>query len=274
MNQHHVVIAGGGLTGLMLAGELALAGIDVADRRTAARPGDGRLAGGWPPFAHHRDFRPALALRRGFSPRDKARPRPPASPAFCSISATSPPVTPTGSAMAGLHRASLPAGSRNCRLRSIAASRSPGWRRTRRASTSPAATGRSCGRNIWSKPRWRAEPSPQGGGHRVPGSGPTTSNSTRRGRDDRNAGAGHPQQRAWPAFLRPAGVPDRRRQDRLRRSRSGAGHGHRAASGGEYRPHRRPARDPAKACGTDRWPTTCAGSRASPMRRGRRRPNA
>jgi 3-(3-hydroxy-phenyl)propionate hydroxylase len=35
MNEHVVVIAGGGPTGLMLAGELALAGIDVVivDRR-------------------------------------------------------------------------------------------------------------------------------------------------------------------------------------------------------------------------------------------------
>src|SRR6266508_3114591 len=37
MNQHAVVIAGGGPTGMMLAGELALAGVDVAivERRTS-----------------------------------------------------------------------------------------------------------------------------------------------------------------------------------------------------------------------------------------------
>jgi 3-(3-hydroxy-phenyl)propionate hydroxylase len=37
MARHAVVIAGGGPTGLMLAGELALAGIDVAivERRTS-----------------------------------------------------------------------------------------------------------------------------------------------------------------------------------------------------------------------------------------------
>lgn len=37
MNTHAVVIAGGGPTGLMLAGELALAGVDVAivERRTS-----------------------------------------------------------------------------------------------------------------------------------------------------------------------------------------------------------------------------------------------
>ena len=37
MREHAVVIAGGGPTGLMLAGELALAGVDVAivERRTS-----------------------------------------------------------------------------------------------------------------------------------------------------------------------------------------------------------------------------------------------
>jgi 3-(3-hydroxy-phenyl)propionate hydroxylase len=33
VTEHAVVIAGGGPTGLMLAGELALAGVDVVERR-------------------------------------------------------------------------------------------------------------------------------------------------------------------------------------------------------------------------------------------------
>jgi 3-(3-hydroxy-phenyl)propionate hydroxylase len=47
MTEHAVVIAGGGPTGLMLAGELALAGIDVAivERRTT-QDVDGSRAGG------------------------------------------------------------------------------------------------------------------------------------------------------------------------------------------------------------------------------------
>src|ERR671911_296995 len=47
MSAHAVVIAGGGPTGLMLAGELALAGIDVAvvERRTYQEV-DGSRAGG------------------------------------------------------------------------------------------------------------------------------------------------------------------------------------------------------------------------------------
>ena len=47
MTDHAVVIAGGGPTGLMLAGELALAGIDVVivERRTSQHV-DGSRAGG------------------------------------------------------------------------------------------------------------------------------------------------------------------------------------------------------------------------------------
>ena len=47
MNEHSVVIAGGGPTGLMLAGELALAGIDVTIvERRATSALDGSRAGG------------------------------------------------------------------------------------------------------------------------------------------------------------------------------------------------------------------------------------
>jgi 3-(3-hydroxy-phenyl)propionate hydroxylase len=47
MNEHAVVIAGGGPTGLMLAGELALAGIDVVIvERRASQDVDGSRAGG------------------------------------------------------------------------------------------------------------------------------------------------------------------------------------------------------------------------------------
>ena len=47
MTEHAVVIAGGGPTGLMLAGELALAGIDVVIvERRANQDVDGSRAGG------------------------------------------------------------------------------------------------------------------------------------------------------------------------------------------------------------------------------------
>jgi len=47
MTEHAVVIAGGGPTGLMLAGELALAGVDVAIvERRASQALAGSRAGG------------------------------------------------------------------------------------------------------------------------------------------------------------------------------------------------------------------------------------
>ncbi|MDQ6747011.1 MAG: FAD-dependent monooxygenase, partial [Candidatus Dormibacteraeota bacterium] len=47
MTEHAVVIAGGGPTGLMLAGELALAGVDVVIvERRASQDLDGLRAGG------------------------------------------------------------------------------------------------------------------------------------------------------------------------------------------------------------------------------------
>jgi 2-polyprenyl-6-methoxyphenol hydroxylase-like FAD-dependent oxidoreductase len=49
MTEHAVVIAGGGPTGLMLAGELALAGVDVAIvERRASQDLPGSRAGGLP----------------------------------------------------------------------------------------------------------------------------------------------------------------------------------------------------------------------------------
>ena len=46
MTEHGVVIAGGGPTGLMLAGELALAGVDLAVVERRAQPGPHRPRSG------------------------------------------------------------------------------------------------------------------------------------------------------------------------------------------------------------------------------------
>ena len=95
MTEHAVVIAGGGPTGLMLAGELALAGIDVVIvERRANQELDGSRAGG----LHSRtievlDQRGIAdgSSRRGRSCRSRG------SPGSRWTSATSPPATTTGS---------------------------------------------------------------------------------------------------------------------------------------------------------------------------------
>jgi 3-(3-hydroxy-phenyl)propionate hydroxylase len=45
VTEHAVVIAGGGPTGLMLAGELALAGVDVVERRESQDLASARAGG-------------------------------------------------------------------------------------------------------------------------------------------------------------------------------------------------------------------------------------
>ena len=57
--EHAVVIAGGGPAGMMLAAELALAGVDVAVLERRAEPGPRRLAGRRFSLAHDRGARSA-----------------------------------------------------------------------------------------------------------------------------------------------------------------------------------------------------------------------
>ena len=63
MTEHAVVIAGGGPTGLMLAGELALAGVDVAIVERRAGQDLARLARRRSALTHHRDPRSARNRR-------------------------------------------------------------------------------------------------------------------------------------------------------------------------------------------------------------------
>ena len=120
MTEHAVVIAGGGPTGLMLAGELALAGVDVAIvERRASQDLAGSRAGG----LHARTIE--ILDQRGIADRFLSEGQvaqvAAASPGSLWTSATFPPGTTTGSGCGRTtSSASWPAGSASWRCRSIA----------------------------------------------------------------------------------------------------------------------------------------------------------
>ena len=100
MTEHAVVIAGGGPTGLMLAGELALAGVDVAvvERRPSQALAGSRAGG--------------LQSRTIEVLDQRRRPRSRGLPAFAWTSATFPPGIHTDSGYGrSISSASSPGGS-------------------------------------------------------------------------------------------------------------------------------------------------------------------
>ena len=119
MAEHAVVVAGGGPTGLMLAGELALAGVDVAIvERRASQDLAGSRAGG----LHSRTIE--VLDQRGIADRFLSEGQVAQVAGFGGTrwtSATFPPGTPTGSGCGRTtSSASWPAGSTSWRCRSIA----------------------------------------------------------------------------------------------------------------------------------------------------------
>jgi 3-(3-hydroxy-phenyl)propionate hydroxylase len=122
MTNHAVVIVGGGPTGLMLAGELALANADVAivERRPSQEVAGSRAGG-----LHSRTLEVSISagLPIGSSPRGRKR-RSSGLPGSNSISAAFPLAIPIVSDF-GRNKSSesLPTGSTNSECRSIAASK-------------------------------------------------------------------------------------------------------------------------------------------------------
>ena len=122
MTEHAVVIAGGGPTGMMLAGELTLAGIDVVivERRTS-QDLDGSRAGG----LHSRTIE--VLDQRGIADRFLAEGRAMQIQGFVGIPldiSDFPPVTTTASAPgSATSSASWPAGSPSSGSRSVVAAR-------------------------------------------------------------------------------------------------------------------------------------------------------
>ena len=191
MTEHAVVIAGAGPTGLMLAGELALAGVDVAIVERRPSSGPPRLARRRSAIAHDRGPRPARNRRSvpvggTEGPGRGVRQRPPGHQRL------SHPAHLRARPVAEAHRAhpgrlgrraegADPLRHRGDRLR-------PGrHRRGRRAVRRSVAAGR-----VSRRVRRRTQPGPEGRRHRVPRLGSDDEQPARRGRDDRGAGAGRP----------------------------------------------------------------------------------
>ena len=176
MSRHDVVIAGGGPTGLMLAGELALAGVDVVDRRAPRQPGRRRVASRRPPRPHDRGARPARH-RRAVPRRGPGHAGRWASPRSRSTSATSRPATTTGSRSGrATSSGSWPTGSTSSGCRRSARPRGRrASRRTTTASTSSCPTARRCERRTSSAATAGAAWSARPPASTSPGSDPSTS---------------------------------------------------------------------------------------------------
>ena len=191
MTGHAVVIAGGGPTGLMLAGELALAGIDVAIvERRASQDLAGSRAGG----LHSRTIE--VLDQRGIADRFLSQGQVAQVQSLRHDSAghqrLSHPPPLRARAVAEPHRAHPGRLGRRAGGADLPRPRGDGLRagrhrRRRRAVRRPVAAG-----GIPRRVRRRSQPDPQGSRHRVPGMGPDDQLPDRRGRDGRGAGVGHP----------------------------------------------------------------------------------
>ena len=256
------MIAGGGPTGMMLAAELALAGVDVVVvERRPTRMLAGSRAGG----LHSRTIE--VLDQRGVADRFLAggTAQVATSPRPRWTSATSRRDTRTAlGAVAEPHRADPGRlGRRARRCRSTARPRGDRLRAGRRRRRRPAGGRPVAAGAVPRRLRRRAQPDPQGGGHRrSPGWDPTMSKLIAEVEMTEEPALGIRQRRERHPRDQPAGrratvavVRDRPHSAR-RRAHAGATSARRSSASGA----------PTSAC------TAPRGSRGSPTRRGRRRP--
>ena len=201
--EHAVVIAGGGPTGLMLAGELALAGVDVAIvERRASQALAGSRAGG----LHARTLE--ILDQRGIADRFLAEGQLVQVGQFCrrpfGHQRLSHPASLLARAPAEPHRAHPGRLGRRAGGDDLSRTRGDGFRagrnrRRRRAVRRPVAAG-----GISRRVRRRTQSGPQGSRHRVPGVGSDDEQPDRRGRAGRSRRSGA-SARTPSACMRSAG---------------------------------------------------------------------
>ena len=191
MSGHAVVIAGGGPTGLMLAGELALAGVDVAivERRASQELAGSRARG-----LHSRTIE--VLDQRGIADRFLAEGQPMQVAGFSGIRldiSDFPTRHNYGLALRQDHFERILAGWVSelgvpvYRGREVT-----GFAQDDTGVDVELSDGQSLRARLPRRVRRRAQRDPQGGRHRVPRLGPVGQLPDRRGRDERGAGVGHP----------------------------------------------------------------------------------
>ena len=191
MTEHAVVIAGGGPTGLMLAGELALAGVDVAIvERRASQDLAGSRAGG----LHARTIE--VLDQRGIADRFLSEGQVAQVAGFASVRLDISDFPTRHNYGLGLwqnHIERILAGWVGelavtfYRGREVTGFAQDDTGVDVAAVRRPVAAG-----GISRRVRRRTQPRPQGGRHRVPRVGSDDEQPARRGRDGRGAGIGHP----------------------------------------------------------------------------------
>ena len=262
MTEHAVVIAGGGPTGLMLAGELALAGSTSPSSSGApTRTSTARAPVVCTPARSRCSI--SAASRSASSPGKVAQVASFASTAI-STSATSPRATTTGSRWGrSASSASSPPGSTSSAVPMHRGREVTGFAQDDNGVDVELSDGRSLRAKYLVGLRRRAQPGPQGRRHRVPGLGCVHQLLDRRGRDD----AASPR---WAcAVMTRASWP---RQTRGREARTGRVE--RAAGRAQATSRRSTtfARRSSRSTGRTSAFTTPRGSRGSPTRPARRRP--
>ena len=265
MTEHAVVVAGGGPTGLMLAGELALAGVDVAIvERRASQDLPGTRAGG----LHSRTIE--VLDQRGIADRFLAEGQVAQVAGFAGARldiSDFPTRHPYGLGLWQKHIERILAGWVDelpvtfYRGRDVTGFTQDDTGVDVHAVRRPTTPG-----GVSRRVRRRTQCRPQGSRHRVPRLGSDDERAARRGRDDRGAGAGHPSHSHRHERHRQGGVRDRGRRGGLRRGGNGRGDADRAAHRNRTSRHCAiSARASSPSTGPTTGSTVRPGSPASPI---------